>query len=77
MVMRIRVFEVKEALRKIMAGKFLGLDGIPIEVLKCMAEGGLFWLSKFYKIIRTNKMLDEWRKNIIIFTRTRKIFFIL
>ena len=35
---RIRVREVKDALRTMTSGKSVGPDGIPIEVWKCMGE---------------------------------------
>ena len=38
---RIRVGEVKEALKKMENGKVVGSDGIPIEVWKCLGEKGV------------------------------------
>lgn len=59
--------EVKEALKKMNIGKALGPDGIPIEAWKCMGDDGLSWLTKlFNKILRTKKIPDEWRKNIMV-----------
>lgn len=61
----IRLFEVKEALRKMKVKKVLGPNGISIEVWKCMVDYGLSQLAKWFnKIIKTKKMLDEWRKTL-------------
>ena len=45
----------------------LGSDGIPIEAWKCLGDVSVSWLMDFFnKIIVTKKMLDEWRKSILV-----------
>ena len=43
---RIKVSEVREALKRMENGKSIGPDGIPIEVWKCLSEEGVMWLTK-------------------------------
>ena len=45
---RIRVREVKEALRRMTSGKAIGPDGIPIEVWKCLGEKSVLWFTKLF-----------------------------
>jgi hypothetical protein len=48
-------------------GNAVGLDEIPIEVWKCLGDVGIYWLTNFFnKILRGNKMPNEWRKNTLI-----------
>ena len=64
---RIRVREVKDALRKMTSGKTVGPDGIPIEVWKCMGEKSVLWLTKlFNEILRSKKMPEDWRKSTLV-----------
>ena len=64
---RIRVREVKDALRKMTSGKTVGPDGIPIEVWKCLGEKSVLWLTKlFNEILRSKKMPEDWRKNTLV-----------
>lgn len=47
--------------------KALGLDGIPVEVWKCMGGNVLSCLIKlFHKIIRTKKIVNGLRKTIVM-----------
>ena len=53
-------------LKKIKLGR-AGTDDITIETYKCLRNVGVSWLMNFFnKIIVTKKMLDEWRKNILV-----------
>ena len=64
---RLRASEVIFALKKMKSGRALGLDDIHIEAWKCSGDVGVSWLTNFFnKIIVTKKMLDEWRKNILV-----------
>ena len=63
---RIRVLEVREALKRMENGKSVGPDGIPIEVWKCLGEEGVIWLTKlFNEILRSKKMPDGWSEILI------------
>ena len=42
-VHRIQESEVKEALKRMKGGKAMGLDGIPIEVWKCLGDIAIVW----------------------------------
>ena len=45
----------------------MGLDDIPIEAWKCLGEVGEIWLTRlFNKILMTKKMLDEWRRSVVV-----------
>jgi hypothetical protein len=47
--------------------KTLGPDGIPIEVWRCLGDIAIVWLTKLFNIIlRSNKIPDEWRRNILV-----------
>jgi hypothetical protein len=66
-VRRIQESEVKEALKKMKTDKALGPDNIPIEVWRCLRDIAIVWLTKLFNIIfRSNKMSDEWRRNILV-----------
>ena len=66
-IRRIRLCEVKEALRRMKTRKAVGPDAIPIEVWKCLGEFGVKWLTKlFNKIWQSNKMPEEWRKSTLV-----------
>jgi len=66
-VRRIQESEVKEALKRMKAGKALGPDNIPIEVWRCLGDVGITWLTKlFNNIFRSNKMPDEWRRSTLV-----------
>jgi hypothetical protein len=59
--------EVKDALKRMKGGKAIGLDGIPIEVWRSLEDVAIVWLTKLFNLIfRSNKMLDEWRRSILV-----------
>ena len=47
----ITVAEVRAALCMMGKGKAVGLDEIPIEVWKCLAEHGVRWLTALFNVI--------------------------
>jgi hypothetical protein len=58
---------VKKTLKMIKTGKALGPVDIPIEVWRCLRDVAIVWLIKLFNtIFRSNKMSDEWRKNILV-----------
>jgi hypothetical protein len=45
----------------------MGPDGIPIEVWRTLGDEAIVWLTKLFNFIfRSNKMPDEWRRNILV-----------
>jgi hypothetical protein len=45
----------------------LGPDDILIEVWRCLGDIAIVWLTKLFNIIfLSNKMSDEWRRNILV-----------
>ena len=41
-------------------------DGMLIEVWRCLGDIAIVWLTKLINhIFRSNKMPDEWRRNIL------------
>ena len=47
--------------------KVIGLDGIPIEVWRCLGEVGMRWLiNLFNRIWLAKKMPNEWRKSTLV-----------
>jgi hypothetical protein len=66
-VRMIQESEVKDALKRMKEGKTMGLDGIPIEVWRRFGDVAIVWLTKLFNLIfRSNKMLDEWRRSILV-----------
>jgi hypothetical protein len=66
-VRRIQESEVKDALKRMKGGKAMGPDGIPIKVWRTLRDVAIVWLTKLFKLIfRSNKMPDEWRRNILV-----------
>ena len=62
-VQRIRVIEIKNALKKMKMGKVLGPDGISIEIWKCLGDLGLYQLTNlFNEVLSVNKMPIEQKK---------------
>ena len=55
--------EVKNALRRMKKGKAVGSDELPIEVLKCMGEMEIEFLTRlFNKLLVGERMPEEWRR---------------
>jgi hypothetical protein len=66
-VWRIQESEVREALKRMKGGKAMGPNGIPIKVWRCLGDIAIVWLTKmFNNIFRSNKMHEEWRRNILV-----------
>jgi hypothetical protein len=66
-VRRIQETEIGEALKRMKGGKTMGPDGIPIEVWRCLGARVIVWLTKLFNLIfRSNKMPEEWRRNILV-----------
>jgi hypothetical protein len=66
-VRRIQESEVKDALKRMKGGKLMDPDGIPIEVWRSLEDVAIVWLTKLFNLIfRSNKMSDEWRRNILV-----------
>jgi hypothetical protein len=66
-VRRIQESEVKNALKRMKGGKLMDPDGIPIEVWRSLEDVAIVWLTKLFNLIfRSNKMFDEWRRNILV-----------
>jgi len=52
--------EVEETLRKMMVGKAVGPDNIPVEIWKSLGEEGVEWLTDFFNVIlKTATMSQE------------------
>ena len=59
--------EIWEALKRMKGVKAMGPDGIPIEMWRCLGDIAMVWLTKLFNLIfRSNKMLEEWRRNILV-----------
>jgi hypothetical protein len=66
-VLRIQESKIKDALKRMKGGKAMGLDGIPIEVWRSLGDVAIVWLTKLFNLnFRPNKMLDEWRRSILV-----------
>lgn len=64
---RIWESKAKETLKRIDNSKAVGPNNIPIELWKCLEGKDISWLTKLVnEIMRSNKMLDEWRRSILI-----------
>ncbi|XP_016452477.1 uncharacterized protein LOC107777029 [Nicotiana tabacum] len=64
---RIRVEEVESSLSKMHRGRATELDEIPVEFWKNVGRADLEWLTRLFNIIiRTKRMLDEWRWSTMI-----------
>jgi hypothetical protein len=58
---------VKEALKMMKTDKALELDDIPIEVWTWVRNVAIVILTKLFNIIfYSNKMYNEWRRNILV-----------
>ena len=62
---RISRNEVKVAISRMKNGKATGMDGIPVEVWKCLGEG-IDMLWDLMKGIQQEKIPTEWRDSVII-----------
>ena len=59
--------EVKTALKKMKKGKARGPDDIPVEVWLILGDVGIGWLTKLMnKLLKGEKIPDEWRKSALI-----------
>ena len=59
--------EVKVATSRKKAGEATGMDGIPVEVWKCLGEGGIDMLWDLMQVIyEQEKIPTEWRDSVII-----------
>ena len=66
-VRRIQEAEIGEALKRVKGGKAMGPDGIPIKVWRCLGDRAIVWLTKLFNLIfRSNKMSEEWGRNILV-----------
>ena len=59
--------EVKVAISRMKNGKATGMDGIPVEVMKCLGEDGIDMLWDLMKgVYEEEKIPTEWRDSVII-----------
>ena len=59
--------EVKNALRRMKKGKAVGPDELSVEVLKCMGEMGIKFLTRlFNRLLMGERMPGEWRRSVLI-----------
>ena len=59
--------EVKVSISRMKNGKATGMDGIPVEVWKCLGEEGIDMLWDLMKgIYEQEKIPTEWRDSVII-----------
>ena len=64
---RIKVEEVKGAIRRMRRGRATGPDEIPVDFWKSTGRAGMEWLTKVFNIIfRTTKMPEAWRWSTMI-----------
>jgi hypothetical protein len=64
---RIQESEVKDALKRMKGGNTMGPDGISVEVWRSLRDVAIVWFTKLFNLIfRSNKMPDEWRRNILV-----------
>jgi c-di-AMP phosphodiesterase-like protein len=66
-VCRIQESKVKDILKRMKRGKTMGLDWIPIEVLRSFRDVAIIWFTKLFKLIfQSNKMFHDWRQSILV-----------
>jgi hypothetical protein len=66
-VHRIQESDVKDTLKIMKGGKPMDPNGISIEVQRNLGDVVIVWLTKLFNLIfRSNKMLDEWRRSILV-----------
>ena len=59
--------EVKNLLRRTKKGKVVGPDELPGEVLKCMEEMGIKFLTRlFNRLLMGEQIPEEWRRSMLI-----------
>ena len=59
--------EVKATLKKMKKGKARGPDYIPVEVWLILGDIGIGWLTNLMnKLLKGEKMPDEWRKSVLV-----------
>ncbi|KAK3564719.1 hypothetical protein QTP86_024874, partial [Hemibagrus guttatus] len=64
---KIRKDEVRKALKRMKSGKAVGPDDIPVEVWKCLGEAAVeFLTSLFNRVLETERMLEEWRRSVLV-----------
>ena len=67
MVDEISIAEVRTAMRRMMKGKALGPDEIPVEAWLCLGNRGVeFFTRLFNRLLHGGKMPDEWRKSVLV-----------
>ena len=63
----ISVEEVRTGLRKMKKGKAQGPDDIPVEVWIPLGNKGVeFFVNFFNRLLRGEKMPDEWRRSVLV-----------
>ena len=63
----ISVEEIRTGLRKMKKGKAQGPDDIPVEVWIALGNKGVEFLVNFFnRLLRGEKMPDEWRKSVLV-----------
>jgi hypothetical protein len=50
-VRRLQETKIGETLKRMKEGKAMGLDGIPIEVWRCLCARAIVWLTKLFNLI--------------------------
>ena len=59
--------EIRIGLRKMKKGKAQGLDDIPVEVWIALGNKGVEFLVNFFnRLLRGEKMSDEWRRSVLV-----------
>ena len=59
--------EVRTGLRKVKKGKARGPDDIPVEAWIALGNKGVKFLMKFFnRLLRGEKMPDEWRRSVLV-----------
>ena len=59
--------EVRENMQRTTNGKAVGPDDIPVEVLKCLGESAVSFLTKLYnRTMESERMPEEWVDSVLI-----------
>ena len=65
--------EVKVPISQMNNGKETGMDGIPLEMWKCLGEEGIDMLRNLMQgMYEQEKMPTEWRDNVVIYIYKEK-----